>query len=83
MQSGNAHSGTSGRLYNLGTVTPQECTLSANTATNAGGSISNGAPGVLPIDDSTVFNNVAPSGADIYNLGLLTLDDSTGGGIGP
>jgi hypothetical protein len=83
MQSGNAHSGTSGRLYNLGTVTLQECTLSANTATSAGGSISNGAPGVLTIDDSTVFNNVAPSGADLYNLGAGTLNDTTVGVLGP
>jgi hypothetical protein len=30
-----------------------------------------------------VLNNVAPSGADVYNLGALTLDDSTVGVLGP
>jgi hypothetical protein len=33
--------------------------------------------------DSTVLNNVASLGADIYNLGALTLNDSTVGVIGP
>jgi hypothetical protein len=30
-----------------------------------------------------VLGNVAPNGADVYNLGALTLDDSTIGVIGP
>jgi hypothetical protein len=37
----------------------------------------------LTVQDSTVHHNVAPSGADIYNLGALTLKDSTVGVIGP
>jgi hypothetical protein len=35
------------------------------------------------IDASTVLNNVAPHGADLYNLGAETLQDSTVGVIGP
>jgi hypothetical protein len=30
-----------------------------------------------------MLNNMAPSGADLYSLGALTLDDSTVGVIGP
>jgi len=33
--------------------------------------------------DSTVLNNVAALGADIYDLGALTLNDSTVGVVGP
>jgi hypothetical protein len=35
------------------------------------------------IDDSVVLNNTAPQGADLYNLGNATLNDSTVGVIGP
>jgi hypothetical protein len=45
--------------------------------------ILNAASGTLAVKDSTVLNNIAPLGADIYNLGALTLDDSTVGVIGP
>jgi len=73
-----------GAIYNnLGTVTLQQSTLSGNTAGSAGGGIFNAASGTLAVKDSTVFNNVAPLGADIYNLGALTLDDSTVGVVGP
>jgi hypothetical protein len=37
----------------------------------------------LAVKDSTALNNVAPLGADLYNLGALTVDDSTVGVIGP
>jgi hypothetical protein len=37
----------------------------------------------LVIDDSVVLNNTAPQGADLYNLGNATLNDSTVGVIGP
>jgi predicted outer membrane repeat protein len=79
----NSASDSGGGIYNLGTATLQECTLSANTATNAGGGFFNGASGTLRVKDSTVLNNVAPSGADIYNLGVLIRNDSTVGVIGP
>jgi hypothetical protein len=50
---------------------------------DAVGGIFNAASGTLTVKDSTVLNNVAPLGADLYNLGALTLDDSTVGVIGP
>jgi predicted outer membrane repeat protein len=79
----NTASDSGGGVYNLGTATLQQSTLSGNTAGSAGGGIFNGASGTLAVKDSTMTNNVAPSGADIYNLGGLTLDDSTVGVIGP
>jgi hypothetical protein len=79
----NTASDPGGGIYNLGAATLQECTLSGNTAANDGGGIFNGASGTLAVKDSTVLDNVAPLGADIYNLGALTLDDSIVGVIGP
>jgi hypothetical protein len=80
----NTASDSGGGLYNLGTATLQGCTLSEkNSAGSAGGGIFNGASGTLTVKDSTVLNNVAPLGADFYNLGALTLDDSTIGILGP
>ena len=55
----------------------------ANTSGSKGGGIFNAASGTLTVKDSTVLNNVAPNEADVYNLGALTLDDSTVGVIGP
>jgi hypothetical protein len=81
--SGNTASDSGGGMYNLGTATVQASTLSGNTAGSDGGGIFNAASGTLAVKDSTVTNNVAPSGADIYNLGALALDDSTVGVIGP
>jgi predicted outer membrane repeat protein len=72
-----------GAVYNLGTATLQQSTLSGNSAANDGGGIFNGASATLTVKDSTVLNNTAPSGADLYNLGALILDDSTVGVIGP
>jgi predicted outer membrane repeat protein len=79
----NHASDSGGAIYNLGAATLQECSLSKNTAGSAGGGIFNGASGTLAVKDSTVLNNVAPLGADLYNLGALTLNDSTVGVIGP
>jgi hypothetical protein len=33
--------------------------------------------------DSSALCNTAPAGADLYNLGVVTLNDSTVGLIGP
>jgi hypothetical protein len=79
----NTASDSGGGIYNLGTALLQECTLSKNTAGSAGGGIFNGSSGALAVKDSTVLNNVAPLGADLYNLGALTLDDSTVRVLGP
>jgi predicted outer membrane repeat protein len=79
----NTASDSGGAIYNLGTATLQGCSLSKNTAGSAGGGVFNGASGTLAVKDSTVLNNMALLGADLYNLGGLTLDDSTVGVIGP
>ena len=81
--SGNTASDSGGGIYNLGAATLQQCTLSKNSAGSAGGGIFNGSSGTLTVKDSAVLKNVAPLGADIYNLGALTLNDSTVGVIGP
>jgi hypothetical protein len=81
--SGNIASNSGGAIYNLGTATLQDCSLSKNTAGSVGGGIVNGASGTLTVKDSSVLNNVALLGADLYNLGALALDDSTVGVIGP
>jgi hypothetical protein len=80
---GNTAGDSGGGLYNLGTATVQQSTLSDNTASSAGGGLFNGASGTLAVKDSTALCNVAPSGADLNNLGALTLNDSTVGVIGP
>lgn len=85
----NTASDSGGGIYNLGTdlllgtATLEDCTLSDNTAGSDGGGIYNAASGTLTVKDSTVLYNVAPLGADIYNVGDLTLNDSTVGVIGP
>jgi hypothetical protein len=81
--SGNIASDSGGGIYNLGTATVEESTLSGNKAASAGGGIYNGTSGTLTLKHSTVLNNLAPLGADLYNLGVVTLDDSTIGVIGP
>jgi predicted outer membrane repeat protein len=79
----NHASDSGGAIYNLGTATIQECSLSKNSAGAAGGGVFNGGSGMLAVKDSTVLDNVALLGADLYNLGGLTLDDSTVGVLGP
>jgi hypothetical protein len=37
----------------------------------------------VTLDDSTVLNNSAPLGADVFNLGTLIINDSTVGVLGP
>jgi predicted outer membrane repeat protein len=80
---GNTAGTSGGAIANLGTATLQDCTLSHNSAGAQGGGIFNDTTGTLTIDDSTVLSNVAPLGADLYNLGSATLNDSTVGVIGP
>jgi hypothetical protein len=70
-----------GGLFNVGIATLQDCSLSGNAAGNGGGGIFNS--GALAIKNSKVLGNVAPVGADIYNVGVLILNDSTIGVIGP
>jgi hypothetical protein len=81
--SGNSAGDSGGGISNAGTATVQEGTLSGNSAGSAGGGLFNAASGTLTVDDSIVLNNVAPLGADLYNLGALTINDSTVCVIGP
>jgi predicted outer membrane repeat protein len=78
--SGNS-AGSGGGIYNAGAATVQQSTLSGNTAASTGGGIYDAASGTLAVKDSTVLNNLAPFGADIHNLGALTLDDSIVGDL--
>ena len=80
---GNPAGDSGGGLYNLGAATVQQSTLSSNSAGSDGGGIFNGAFGTLAVKDSTVLGNFALLGGGIYNLGALTLDDSTVGVIEP
>jgi hypothetical protein len=57
--------------------------LSGNTAGSTGGGIFNDVNGVLTVKNTKVTGNAAPAGADLYNLGVLTLDDSTVRVFGP
>ncbi|MEZ4867016.1 MAG: tandem-95 repeat protein [Caldilineaceae bacterium] len=65
-----------GALYNLGTLTIRQSTLSSNSAAigTGGGVFSNG---VLIVDNSTILANTAQFGAGIHSSGALTLVSST------
>jgi hypothetical protein len=69
--------------YQGGMLTVSNCTLAGNAATDFGGGIYNGANGKLTIRGSTVVGNLAPVGADLYNLGILSLSGDTIGISGP
>jgi hypothetical protein len=79
----NSASDSGGGIYNFGTAVVQQSSFAGNAAGSDGGGIFNGSSGTLAVKDSTVLHNVAPSGADFYNLGALSLDDSTVGVVGP
>ena len=83
-------SGDGGGIYNGGTLTVTDSTLSGNSATFfGGGGIYNG--GTLTVTDSTLSGNSVTffDGGGIYNSGILTVTNSTlsantadfGGGI--
>jgi hypothetical protein len=84
--SGTASDG--GGIYNGGTLTVTNSTLSANSTSNHGGGIFN--YGTLTVQNSTLSANSTPAyGGGIYNLGALAVQNSTlsansayyGGGI--
>jgi hypothetical protein len=81
--SGNSAGDSGGGLFNAGTALLQQSTLSGNSATSAGGGLFNAGSGTLAVADSAVCDNAAPLGADLYNLGALSLNDSTVCVIGP
>jgi hypothetical protein len=67
--------GNGGGILNTGTMTVTGCTVTGNSANASGGGIYNGTlggilPGALTIDqNSGVFGNQAPIGADLENVG--------------
>jgi hypothetical protein len=76
-----------GAIYNHGTLTVSNSTLSYNTASNNGGGIAN--DGTLTVSGSTLSGNSSPAGGGILTSGSLTVSGSTlsgnsadhGGGI--
>jgi hypothetical protein len=84
--SGNSAS-QGGGIYNyVGAVTVSDSILSRNSASDSGGGIFNAQSSAynrLTISGSTVLNNTASVGADIYNLEFLSISNSTIGIIGP
>jgi hypothetical protein len=81
--SGNTAIDAGGGVYNAGTATLQDCNVSGNTAASGGGGIFNADSSTLVIKDSKVLGNSASTGADLFTLGAVTLDDSSVGVIGP
>jgi hypothetical protein len=88
--------GGGGAIYNNGILTVTGSTISGNTAygidfTPRGGGIFNDASGMLTVDNSEIYENIAGDAGGIYNAGMLTISDSkiynnfaesgTGGGI--
>src|SRR6266571_4588720 len=75
---------TGGGIYNGGTLTLSNSTVSDNTVTGSnsiGGGIYNSSDMMLNISNSTVSGNTATGsnsdGGGIYNSGTLTLSNST------
>jgi len=82
--SGNSTSNYGGGIANTGKATVQNSTLSGNSAGNYGGGIYNIPSASLMIRASLVCDNLAPLGADLYNLGTVVISkDSTVCLIGP
>jgi hypothetical protein len=80
--SGNsATAGSGGAIWNQATLTIDHCTLSGNSASISGGGIYNFSDehfvsGTVMIESSTACDNSAPTGADLYNAGSATLQNS-------
>ncbi|MDM8531707.1 putative Ig domain-containing protein [Anaerolineales bacterium HSG25] len=76
-------------IYNYGTLTVEDSSISASTAISNGGGIYNASGAMLTLNNSTVSTNIASVGGNIYNAGTMTLTRvsvysgkaSTGGGI--
>ena len=68
--------GIYGAIYNVGTLTVTNCTLSGNFATG-GGALANFDGGTLTVTNSTLSGNSATYGGAIDNEGTFTLNNST------
>ncbi len=67
---------SAGGIYNLGTLTVSNCTISGNSAGIAGGGIDN--EGTLTVSGSTISGNSAEStGGGISGSGIITVTHST------
>jgi predicted outer membrane repeat protein len=84
---GGSPNGNGGGLYNVsGTVTLTSSTVIYNAAVFGGGGIYNNTSATLTVINSTLSGNSAGQGGGIYNLGTVTVTNSTltnntGGGI--
>jgi CSLREA domain-containing protein len=82
----NGNESSGGGIYNAGTLTVSQCTLSGNFAPEGGGIYN---AGTLAVSQSTLSGDSAGYGGGISNLGTLTVSQSTlsgnvavfGGGI--
>jgi len=73
----NGSADNGGGIYNAGTLTLQDSTLSDNTTSGGGGAIRN-VSGSLTLIRTTVVNNTGGDGGGIFNsYGSLTLQNST------
>jgi parallel beta-helix repeat protein len=79
-----------GGLYNYGTATLSNCTVSGNTASGGGGGLANYGMATLTLTNCTVSGNYAAYGGGILNYGTATLTgctvsgnsaNNTGGGL--
>jgi predicted outer membrane repeat protein len=71
-----------GGIYNTsGYVTLVNCGLSGNSASDSGGGVFNAVSCSLICQGSTLLNNSAPLGADLYNLGTVSIDSSSTIGV--
>jgi hypothetical protein len=78
--SGNESDYDGGGISNVegGTATLHNTTVSSNTAANHGGGITNRLGGTVTLSGGTVEGNTATNeGGGIYNVGMLTLTNST------
>ena len=80
---GNSATDSGGGIYNtfITRLTISICTFAGNSATNSGGGVFNGSGATLTVRGSTLLDNFAPLGADLYNLGRLFASSSTIGNV--
>ena len=72
---GNAGGGTGGGIFNVGTLTVSNSTISGNSAAEGGGIFN---VGTLTVSNSTISGNSATEGGGIYHSGgALTVANST------